>query len=379
MSRILVITHFEGKAKALTSLLARLGDGGKNEVIVFYGEKLPCPKKSWLYRTAMRIDTYLFYRNMPQSEYYKTRAVENYPLWIKWGIKLRLFDLISVRNWVGRVKTHNKPDERIVNELRQIKPDWVIGTPLTYWQSHVEGEYIKAAQSLGIKTAGLVLTWDNLTTKNRFYPIPDVVFAWNELHKQELIKYHEVPESKIEVVGSFVFEHWLSAKPFISKKQFCEKYELDPLKPIYCYLGSSLSIAGKDDGVMAKGLIRVYPEAQFILRPHPSNADVFDGMENVLTGKRGNEGQIIREDAIESYLYSEFIYGLNTSAMLEAALVGGKIRIIPGLPETQRDALHFKWLDNFENSKGSMKKLLGFQEKLPSELIKDFIKNVDML
>lgn len=57
------------------------------------------------------------------------------------------------------------------------------------------------AKCRGIRTVGMVRSWDNLTTKGGFRVIPDILVVNNEIIKREAIKIHHINPEIIRVVG----------------------------------------------------------------------------------------------------------------------------------------------------------------------------------
>src|SRR5207237_1780931 len=84
--------------------------------------------------------------------------------------------------------------------LRDQRPDVVLVSPLIRQGMH-QTEVVKAARSLGIPTAFLVYSWDNLSNKGRIQVAPDRVFVWNEVQRQEAVELHGLGPDDVVVTG----------------------------------------------------------------------------------------------------------------------------------------------------------------------------------
>ena len=85
---------------------------------------------------------------------------------------------------------------------------------------------MRAAKNENIKTLGLMLSWDNSTTRG--YPgcKPNYVFAWTDTMKNEIIKLSDIDEDKISVTGSAQFDHYFSDVE-VSRDEFNNKFRLN--------------------------------------------------------------------------------------------------------------------------------------------------------
>ena len=119
---------------------------------------------------------------------------------------IRLAEVIF--NFIEKVSGSPRTHKKIINDF---EPDIIIGSPGNLRYSE-EIDFIKFGKSKNILTILFVLTWDNLTTKGGFNIIPDKFFAWNKYHENELIKYHKIDKTKIEICGSPFFDKWFSKK-----------------------------------------------------------------------------------------------------------------------------------------------------------------------
>ena len=85
-------------------------------------------------------------------------------------------------------------------------------TPLVDPGSH-ECDYMKTAKKLGIRTGVCVASWDNLSLKGLMRYVPDRVFVWNAIQRQEAVELHGIPEDRVVLTGAQKFDEWFERRP----------------------------------------------------------------------------------------------------------------------------------------------------------------------
>ena len=90
--------------------------------------------------------------------------------------------------WIERCLAPSAP---VVDWLRAEAPDLVLITPLIELGSP-QFDYLQAAQSLGLRTALPVTSWDHLSSKALIRSAPDLVLVWNDTQKDEAVHLHRV-------------------------------------------------------------------------------------------------------------------------------------------------------------------------------------------
>ena len=251
------------------------------------------------------------------------------------------------------------PSSRIIeNYITSRAPDVVLVTPLVTDQSS-QVDVVKSAQALGIPTALCVASWDHLTTKGLIRARPDLVFVWNERQRAEALEYHGVAPDRLVVTGAQPFDRWFERRPS-SREAFCRKAGLRSDRPFVLFVGSTFSISAPDAELRfvlrwVDALRRdpALAEVGILIRPHPYNAahwsDVdFPGRKNVAVYPRSanpvNEAD--RQDYFDSLFHSETVVGINTTAMIEAAILGRTVHTVLAdeFSDTQAGTLHFRYL-----------------------------------
>jgi|SoiMethySBSTD1v2_1073268.scaffolds.fasta_scaffold00364_14 hypothetical protein len=239
-------------------------------------------------------------------------------------------------------------------------PDVVLITPLVDLGSD-QVEYVKAARALGIRSGLCVHSWDNLTNKGLIRVLPDRVFVWNEAQKREAVAMHRVKPEQVGVTGAPVYDQWFARTPSTTRQEFCAKTELSPDRPFFLYLCSSQFIAPDEAEFVADWIraVRSAPdprvrEAGILIRPHPENTQPwqrfdFDNFPGVVLWPRGGANPVdasSKNDYFDSLYHSVAAVGVNTSAQIEAGVVGRPVYSVrvEKYQGTQEGTLHFHYL-----------------------------------
>lgn len=103
-----------------------------------------------------------------------------------------------------------------------------------------------AAKDLGIPTATVIYSWDNLP-KARLALRADKYLVWSSYMGKELNTYYpEIPESSISITGTPQFEFYNDRKYIIDKAVFFDRYKLDFNKKIICFSGDDVRTSPDD-------------------------------------------------------------------------------------------------------------------------------------
>ena len=246
--------------------------------------------------------------------------------------------------------------------LASAAPDVVVATPLVVRPDHTD--VVKSARALGVPTALAVASWDHLTTKGLIREQPDRVLVWNQAQAQEAVELHLYPSDRIRVTGAHSFDRWFDQEPSTSREEFCARAGLDPERPFLLWAGSSrmISPAPAEHAFVLRWMeaLRASADAAvsrlgILVRPHPDNRDYWSELdvpplENVALWRPHAEYAMVDADARREFFDSLFhcaaVVGINTSAMIEAAIVGRPVLTVrpDDFADTQGATLHFRYL-----------------------------------
>ena len=161
-------------------------------------------------------------------------------------------------------------------------------------------------------------------------------------------------------------------QPATTREAFCELAGLDSTRPIITYLGSSKFVAATEQAFVTRWIAELRRSADpalagcsLLIRPHPAGEknwhaeDSIDlrwptvGEKATVSRPFGDERAIVMNspmqnaDAVlyDTVYHSAAIVGLNTSAEIEAAIVGRPVfTILDSDAKGQQGTLHFHYL-----------------------------------
>lgn len=268
---------------------------------------------------------------------------------------------VHAAEWLARQESRLAPASEAQRLIACVKPDLVVVSPYVNFAAR-EVDVVKAAKARGIPTVLAVASWDNLTNKGVIKVLPDYVAVWNSHMATEAVELHAVPSERIWVTGATVFDPWFKRRPTRDRESFCRAAGLDPRQRILVYMCSSESIAGPDeyrivrhwmDGLDGARLEEVR-SANIVVRQHPMNLAGWQQAGNVGLGRAAiwpasprhpttEEG---RAEFYDTLFHADAIVGLNTSAMIEAAILRKPVLTFRGhaAEGSQTGNQHFKYL-----------------------------------
>src|SRR5262249_44131197 len=138
-------------------------------------------------------------------------------------------------------------------------------------------------------------------------------------------------------------------------------FGLDPSKPMILYCGSSIFIARDEVEFIAEWLAKIRSaeqlalrEANILVRPHPMHQAPFDEFDvsaykNVTVHPRTGGMPVVegtKADFYDALFHATVVVGINTSALIEAAILGKRSFTVadPRYLKTQEGTFHFGYL-----------------------------------
>ena len=257
-------------------------------------------------------------------------------------------------------------------QLGDWRPDLVLVSPLIDLGS-AQTDIIKSAKRRGIPTGMLLFSWDNLSTKGSLHVLPDRMFVWNDLQRQEAVQLHGFPLERSHAAGAPRFDDFFALSAVTDRAAFCSPLDFDPRQPILMYLGSSkfvitsreLPFIGQWIAAIRASADPRLRECNILVRPHPDvkSGDDEGAPQSVRWNGLEGKGVVTRPFAdrralvlrthyrraqgfVEALTHSAAVVALNTSAALEAAIVGRPVfTILAGdAADGQASTLHFRYL-----------------------------------
>jgi hypothetical protein len=260
----------------------------------------------------------------------------------------------------ARLEAAIPTSRRIDRYIREARPDVVLVSPVVRVGSS-QVEFLKSARRLGIPAATCVASWDNLTSKGLLKFVPQRVFVWNEIQRREAIELHAMPASRVVTTGAQLFDQWFERRPSSTRGEFMRRIGLDATQPYVLFVGSSRFVAGKlthEIRFVTRWIetLRTSDDARLrrlgiAIRPHPTGRrwhEVDLGrFENVVVWPRRSARPVTADEQagfFDSLTHSAAVVGINTTAMIEAAIVGKSVLTILDQEFAQESTLHFHYL-----------------------------------
>ncbi|MGH7554028.1 MAG: hypothetical protein ACREMQ_13480 [Longimicrobiales bacterium] len=330
---------------------------------------MPAMKQDEWWEVATHFRRARFYLRFFGPAYRKTpgllaRARKWAPGWTVWlaetfgpagrWLLVRLLDLLEQST---RTAAH------LHQYLRERKPDLVVVTPLVLFKTkNAQLDLARAAIELGIRNVFAVASWDHLSSKGVLSFSPQQVLMWNDVQKREAIELHGLDAERIVVTGAQVFDDWFDKKPSSTRKAFCARVGLRADRPFLLYVCSSLLEASPEEPAFILRWVRhlrqsghsILRDCGIVIRRHPERDEGWDhvdvaGLDNVVCWPPLGDAPVderSKTDYFDSMYHAAAVIGLNTSAMIEAAIVGRPVHtvLLPEFWDNQEGTLHFHYL-----------------------------------
>ena len=244
--------------------------------------------------------------------------------------------------------------------IAEREPDVVLLTP-HLMPGSMQAEYLQAAKDMGIRTILCVASWDNLSSKQLIRVVPDAVTVWNQTQRDEAIEIHGLPADRVVATGAQVYDHWFEwdSSP---RESFCRRVGLDPARPYVLYAAGALFPAEITEAEFFHRWVAALRDSrhadlrdvQVLVRPHPKRFPEWgpagiESLEGVAMWPQEGRMPVERaakQDFYDSIFHSAGVAGVNTSAMIEAGIVGKRVHtvLVPEFEGSQHGTLHFRYL-----------------------------------
>ena len=247
----------------------------------------------------------------------------------------------------------------IAGFLRDQRPDLLLVTPLV--SEPTQADYVRAAAAIGLRSGLCVASWDNLTNKGLIRVLPDRVYVWNGDQLSEAVQLHGVPAERVVVTGAQTFDQWFGRRPSTGPEEFRRRCGLPAKRPFLLYMCSSKFVAKQEPPFVERWVRelrahgdRTLREAGVLIRPHPKSGHAWRksdlGSQPGVsvwppTGASTTNAQA-RADYFDSMYHCMGVVGLNTSALIESAIVRRPVFtvLLPEFEWGQEGTLHFHYL-----------------------------------
>jgi len=152
------------------------------------------------------------------------------------------------------------------------KPDLVFIPSLT---SDEEGLVLRQARQRRISTIGMFRSWDTITVnKGNLRVSPDRIIVHTKLLKEDVMKYTDYPQDRIEIVGVSHFDYYLTGTR-ISREEFFQQIGGSSKKRTIYFMPIGLSDQSEDEYMLAllESWVKsnsAFKNTQLMLSSHPN-------------------------------------------------------------------------------------------------------------
>lgn len=268
----------------------------------------------------------------------------------------RLITALPTRRVLAALERRIPPNPRVAAALRKSAPDLVVATPFVYpspRQHTTEVEHVKAARRLGIPTAVMVASWDNLSMKGVFYVEPDLVLVWNEIQRREAGDFHHLASDKVVATGAPLFDAWFERRYELPREELLRRAGLAGDYVLYV---ESSAASGDEWGLVhrsaeALDAAGADPALRVMVRRHPSRRDVWRPLEHPRLKLFPDQSSVPdttegRTEFYNSIRHARAVVGVNTTVFLEAAILDRPCVALldPEKDYFQAGLVHFQYL-----------------------------------
>jgi hypothetical protein len=269
---------------------------------------------------------------------------------------------------------HGLPTDPLFDEfLRVERPDVLLLSPLVHF-GPAQADLVASARRTSIPVWMLLYSWDNLSTKGSIHRWPDRMFVWNERQREEAESLHGFPRDRVTVVGAPRFDGFFALRPAMDRAQFHDPLGLDPGRPTLLYVCSSRFVSEGELPFIRRWLAELRGSqsdalrtCNVLVRPHPDIAllpaefrmtrhrwDALPDLHARVARPFDDERALVLQTDFtqprglyESIVHSTAVVGLNTTAELEAGIVGRPVFTIVAddrAVDGQSSTIHFHYL-----------------------------------
>ena len=245
--------------------------------------------------------------------------------------------------------------------LEEMRPDVVVTTPLVVLKT-TQLDFARAAVELGVRNVFAVASWDNLSSKGELTFAPQAIVVWNDMQRREVADLHQIDPARVIVTGAQVFDDWFERRPSTTREEFCARAGLDPGRPIVLYVCSALLEGSPPEPRFVEPWVRylrasrhaLLRDCNVLIRPHFKRGNEWEGVS------LGDLPRVVcwpplgavpvdaasKTDYFDSLFHASAVVGLNTSAMIEAAILGRPVYTVlqPEFRDSQEGTVHFHYL-----------------------------------
>ena len=98
----------------------------------------------------------------------------------------------------------------------------------------LDAKLLRLARRRGVKTVGMVRSWDNVTSKTLLTVVPDRLIVNAPQIRDEIVVYGDVPPERVFVTGVPHYDYYQSS-PRTPRAEFCRPFGFDHKRPLVLF------------------------------------------------------------------------------------------------------------------------------------------------
>ena len=229
----------------------------------------------------------LHLRNYAIANGHRTHALrekaERFPQRFMAGqpVEQRIFTLLIHLLWRSRplrrallaLELRRYVEEAHRDLFERHRPDLVVTTSPGYFKP--DARVLREAALHGVPSASVILSWDNPTSKGYRGANPDVVIAWSERMREQMIEFQDFEPEQVVVGGVPHFDPYYRDDALPARGALFAGLGLDPARRLILFATSAPGYYGRDHEVAAQLARAVSGDAlgspaQLVIRVHPN-------------------------------------------------------------------------------------------------------------
>lgn len=252
------------------------------------------------------------------------------------------------------------PPREFMDLVREERPRLLASATPGYMYAPLDAELIVFAHRLGVPTAAIDVTFDNLVNQAKFVRKTDYLAVWNDQMKEEAMRYQHYAPSSVAVTGSLKFDHYVNDVAegrLKSREDFLRAKGLDPAKRLVVYATPAPATYSQRRELMEalvamKRRGRLDGDPNLLVRLHPHDVwesyCEFAGIPGIHieragvqrlpdTGVKGQRIEMVEDDLVnltDTLRHADILINFASTLIIEACIFG-----------TPTVSLGFPWRD----------------------------------
>jgi hypothetical protein len=226
-----------------------------------------------------------FFRRAGACYRMNAETIDNYVNWNEREApprRRKIFSLVKAAIWGLRhsrfarqtlVKRQQRYTPNIYTDLfDKYKPDLVVASTAGW---RLDRYILREAKASAVKTAAIVLGWDNPSSHGLPGASIDHISCWSQAQKQELMLGSDWPPERINIGGIPIYDGYFRGQWLMPRQDYFRLHHLDPQRKLLGYACSFVTYSPNIQNVEALAQFVVNDEldqsCQLLVRLHPNH------------------------------------------------------------------------------------------------------------